>query len=155
MLDDFEDSSFWTPDTTVGWWDIDGTTVYRHTQSLDPSHGGFGAMRVDYTKSNLPWSLFGAFISDTNPLRNFRGKTRLTVWVRGNATLLVKLRDRQLREAEIGRQTATNPGGWNKLVFDYGEAPIELSDVDNIMFFVEPGDPAAAGTIFLDDLSLE
>lgn len=156
VIEEFEDDSFWTPETTVGWWDIDGTRVYRRSRSKDPSLGGFGAMRLEYTKDGLPWSLFGAFISPANPRRDFSQRSQLAVSVYGEAELLVKLRDRALNEVELGRARATSSRGWTRLVFDYaGAGGIDLRDVDNVLFFVAPGDPSAAGTIYLDDLVIE
>ena len=156
ILEDFEDDNFWTPESTAGWWDIDGTRVYRRSRSKDPSLGGFGAMRVDYAKDGVPWSLFGAFISPANPRHDFSQRSRLAVSVYGEAELLVKLRDRTRHEVELGLARATNPRGWTRLVFDYaGVGGIDLRDVDNVLFFVAPGDPSAAGTIYLDDLVIE
>lgn len=157
LLEDFEDSSFFTPDTTLGWWDIDGTTVYRRSQSKDPSHGGMGAMRVEYTKNGLAWSCFGGHLSPVNPNKDFTKHARIAIWVYGQAEIMVKLRDRAQREAEIGRSRATNPGGWTRLVFDYScaSASINLSDIDNVLFFVDPGNAFSSGTICLDDIVLE
>ena len=155
-IEDFEDSSFWMPETSLGWWDIDGTRVYRRSQSKDPSHGGLGAMRVDYTKDGLPWSLFGGYLAPSNPRRDFTQRTRLALWVYGTADVLVKLRDRQFREVELGMGRATNVNGWTRLVFDYaGMDGIDLRDLENILFFVAPGQATASGTLYLDDLVLE
>ena len=156
MLDNFEDSSFWTPDTSLGWWDVDGTRVYRRSQSKDPSRGGFGAMKVEYTKDGLAWSLIGGHLSPSNPLKDFTRHTRLAVWVYGRADVLVKLRDRARAEAEIGTGRALNASGWTRLVFDYSRiSSINLSDIDNVLFFVDPGNPSSSGTIYLDDVAVE
>ncbi len=156
VVDNFEDGNFWTPAASLGWWDADGTRVYRRSQSKDPSHGGLGAMRIEYTKDGLPWSFMGGFIEPANPLRNFVNRSRLVVWVSGTTELLVKLRDRTFREAELGVARGLNPYGWTRLAFDYtGLTSINLADVDNILFFAEPGNPAASGVFYLDDLALE
>ena len=156
VLDHFEDASFWTPDTSLGWWDIDGTRVYRRSQTKDPSHSGWGAMKVEYTKDGLAWALFGGSLSPANPLKDFTQHTRLVFWVYGQADILVKLRDRTLREAELGTAHAVNGNGWTRVVFNYsGVRSINLSDIDNILFFVAPGNSSASGTIYLDDISVE
>jgi hypothetical protein len=156
VLENFEDASFWTPDTSLGWWDVDGTRVYRRSQSKDPSRGGFGAMKVEYTKDGLAWSFFGGHLSAANPGRDFSRFTRLVVWVYGKADLLVKLRDRALRQAELGTGHATNTNGWTRLVFDFSRATgVDLTDIDNILFFVDPGNPSSSGSISFDDIALE
>ncbi len=155
-IENFEDGNFWTPDTSLGWWDIDGTQVYQRSQSKDPSRSGFGAMKVAYSKHGLAWSYFGGNISTANPLRDFTQHTRLVVWVYGQADILVKLRDRSLREAELGTGHASNASGWTRLVFDYSRVnSINLTDVDNILFFADPGNPSSSGTIYLDDIIVE
>lgn len=156
ILETFEDFNFWTPDTTLGWWDSDGTAVYQRWQVKDPSHGGFGSMQVNYSKNGLPWSLFAGYLSELNPLRDFTQRTRLTLWARGNGEILVKLRDRQFNETEIGTALVNNPYVWKKLTFDYsGVDTINLSDIDNILFFIAPGSPDASGTLYLDDIAIE
>lgn len=138
------------------WWDIDGTVVYNRSDSKDPSHGGFNCMRVAYAKNNLPWSYFAGYIPASNPLRNFTPYTKLVVWVFGTADILVKLSDSSRQEAELGIGHATSSGGWTRLVFDYTSASsINLSDIENVLFFVAPGSATASGVIFLDDITFE
>ncbi len=156
VIENFEDGNFWTPDTSLGWWDIDGTQVYRRAQSKDPSHSGLGAMKVEYTKAGLAWSLFGGSLSVSNPLRDFTQHSRLVFWVYGKADILVKLRDRMLHQAELGTAHATNTNGWTRFVFDYSHVnSVNLSDIDNILFFADPGNSSSTGTIYLDDITLE
>lgn len=156
-VENFEDGNLWTPDSTLGWWDIDGTTVYQRSISLDPSLGGFGAMRVNYNKNGLPWSYFGGYLSPSNPRRDFTGHTRVVVWVYGQANVLLKLRDRSLAEADVSTEQATNSNGWTRLEFDYSDISsiVNLSDIENLLFFVEPGNGTASGTIWIDDIVLE
>ncbi len=155
-VEDFEDGNFWTPETSLGWWDVDGAMVYQRAGSKDPSHGGFASMRVSYAKNGLSWSCFGGYIAGSNPLRDFTKHNRLAFWVFGTGDILVKLRDRTLHEADLGTGHAANSYGWTRMVFDYTNVDsINLSDIDNILFFVAPGDPSASGTIYLDDIVLE
>ncbi|MDD4879369.1 MAG: glucoamylase family protein [Candidatus Omnitrophica bacterium] len=155
-VEDFEDGNFWSPAASLGWWDGDGTMVYQRAGSKDPSHGGFAAMRVSYAKNGLPWSCFGGYIDNSNPLHDFTKHNRLAFWVFGTCDIMVKLRDRSFHEAELGKGRAANSYGWTRMVFDYTSVDsINLSDIDNILFFVAPGDASASGTICLDDIVLE
>jgi hypothetical protein len=89
-------------------------------------------------------------------LKDFTRHTRLVVWVYGRADILVKLRDRARAEAEIGTGRALNASGWTRLVFDYSRiSSINLADIDNVLFFVDPGNPSSSGTIYLDDVAVE
>lgn len=159
LVEDFQDDNFWTPNETVGWWDSNGTVVYKrsrvytHLASADISRP---VMQVSYNKNQDPWALFGAYISTANPLRDFSRHTKLTVWARGlqDAQLLVKLRDRKQQEEDVSAQHVGQ--GWTKLEFDYSNLnTIDLSDIENILFFIEPGNASSNGTLYLFDISLE
>ncbi len=155
-IESFEEDGFWNPDTALGWWDADGAAVYNRSASEDPSHGGFESMKVEYSKNNFPWSYFAGYISTSNVLRDFTSRGRLVVWAYGSADILVKLRDRSGNEAELGAAHAANLSGWTKLTFDYTNVnSVDLSDIENIMFFVAPGEPSASGVVYLDDIGLE
>lgn len=156
LIEDFEDNNFWTPDTTLGWWDNDGTTVYQRYQTKDPSHGGLGAMQVQFNKNGLPWSLFAGFISESNPIHNFTQRTLLSFWAKGNGRLLVKLKDRRGNETELGTGIVQESTAWQKFSFDYSSTiGIDLTNIESILFFADPGDPASSGTIYIDDMVLE
>jgi len=156
IIEDFEDGDLWTPWDSLGWWDVDGTLVYSRSNAKDPSHGGFKSMRITYNKNGYPWSFFGGYIQGSNALSDFTQRSRLVAWVYGNADVLVKLRDRSLREAELGVEHATNSYGWTRLVFDYsGVDNIDLSDIDNILFFIDPGEAYTSGVVYIDDIAIE
>lgn len=160
LIEDFQDDNFWTPGETVGWWDSSGTGVYQRAriyQKLSAVSDDRPMMSVTYNKSGDPWSLFGAYIATTNPLRDFSRHTKLTVWVKspsGDTQILAKLRDRQQQEEDISIQTA-GPG-WSKLEFDYSYlTTVDLSDIENILFFIAPGNSSLSGMVLLYDISLE
>jgi hypothetical protein len=156
VLEDFEDGDLWTPDTTLGWWDVDGSAVYARWTALDPSRGGLGSMHVGYNKNGLPWSFFGGHLSEANPLRDFTQARKLTFWVNGASTVMVKLRDRQMAEVELGTVSFEKWVGWTKVTLDYSQLQgINLTDIDNILFFVAPGEEQATGTFHIDDIALE
>ena len=159
LLEDFEDGNFWTPETTLGWWDSAGTQVYQRSQAGLPAPGTSGmSMRLTYDKNNDPWSLFAGAVAPENPMRDFSQSSRLTVWVNAQevstAQIMVILRDRTMREVEVGTQTAS--GDWVKLTFIYsGVQEIDLTDIDNIFFIVDPGNPSSSGTLYIDHIMLE
>lgn len=156
VIEDFEDGNMWSPDTTLGWWDNDGSTVYNRWVSKDPSHGGFNGMSVDYNKNGLAWSLTAGFISASNPNRDFSQRNRLTFWIHGIGEVLVKLRDRQYNEVELGTVGFSNAVGWTRVSLDYSWVDtIDLTDVDNILFFVDPGEAWTSGNIAIDDIVIE
>jgi hypothetical protein len=156
VADGFEGDSFWTPETTFGWWDSEGDAVYQRSSEHQMSLGGRQAMRIDYNKNGYAWSCMGAFIAPTNPLKNFVGKKKLIFWAAGNGKLLVKLRDRALKEYGFKEITVTGPNSWTYCEFDLTKVTgINKADIDNILFFIEPGQTSGSGTIWLDDIVIE
>lgn len=156
VLEGFEDDSFWTPETSFGWWDADGTYVYQRYREDGVSHAGHHAMKVVYDKRGLAWSCFGGYIAPENPAKDFSQKTRLAFWVYGRARLLVKLRDRAYREIELGTIDTTGEYSWTYCAFDLSNlGNLNRSDIDNIIFFIEPGTEWAAGQIVIDDIVVE
>ncbi len=156
VIEDFEDGNMWSPDTTLGWWDNDGTTVYNRSLTKDPSHGGFGAMNIGFAKNGLAWSITAGFISANNPNRDFSQRTRLSFWAHASGEVLVKLRDRQYNEVELGTVSFNNGVGWKRVSLDYSWVDsIDLTDVDNILFFADPGEAWTSGSFVIDDIVIE
>jgi hypothetical protein len=156
IIEDFEDGNYWTPETTLGWWDSDGATVYNRYPEYVMSHGGREAMRIEYNKNGLEWSCMGAYIAANNPLRDFSGKSKLYFWLCGTAEVLVKLRDRSLHECDVRRVKGVSSGTWTYCELDLSAVSgLTMSDIDNIIFFVEPGKAQGTGTILIDDIGIE
>lgn len=159
LLEDFQDTNFWTPDETVGWWDSNGTRIYQRSrayQQLSAADIPRPVMEIKYNKNGDPWSLFGAYISSKNPLRDFSRHSKLTVWIRSQtgASILAKLRDRKQREEDIATQSLNS--GWSKLELDYsGLRSVDLSDIENILFFIDPGNASSSGVVDFADICLE
>lgn len=152
-VEDFEDEDFWTPDTTAGWWDVDGSAVYRHSRVTSPCHEGGACMKTEFTKNGHAWSLFGAYLSGLNPANDARGYRKLAFWLRGNVSLLVKLTDRYGGAQDLGTvQGAAD--GWRRVELDFSDAPINKASLENILFFAAPGETNASGIFYLDDLKL-
>ena len=156
-LDDFEDGNLWSPDTTMGWWDIDGTTVYRRSLVAgNPFGTPAKGMQVDFTKHGLLWSFYAGHLSPTNPKRNFRTRNRLVIMVKGSGRILAKLKDRQGGQQELGTLASPAPTTWARLSWDLsGLTGVNLADIEHVMFFVEPGSGTASGSFVLDDIGLE
>ncbi len=156
FIENFEDGNYWTPETSLGWWDSDGSTVYKRYPEYVMSHGGREAMRIEYNKNGLEWSCIGAYIAANNPLRDFSGKSKLYFWLCGNAEVLVKLRDRSFHECDVQRVKGVSSGTWTYCELDLGNVSgLTMSDIDNIIFFVEPGKAQGVGTILIDDIGIE
>ncbi|MBK6880606.1 MAG: hypothetical protein IPH01_07510 [Elusimicrobia bacterium] len=152
-IEDFEDEDFWTPDTTVGWWDVDGTAVYRHTRVTNPCHEGGACMKTEFTKNGHAWSVFGAYVSGMNPAGDARGYRKLAFWLRGNVTLLVKMTDRYGGAQDLGTVQGV-ADGWKRVELDFSDAAINRAGLENILFFAAPGETNATGVFYLDDLKL-
>jgi hypothetical protein len=146
ILEDFEEAK------RLNWW-TPSYHAFEYRESDYRVHNGVRSLQIDYAKTEAY-----QFIAAEIPtgLRDFRGARKLQLWVYGRTTLLIKFQDESLREAEICKKSTTNPGGWNLLSCDYTEARarIDIGHIKNILFFPAPGDSAAQGTFYFDDLIL-
>lgn len=155
IIENFHDNDYWSPDTTMGWWDIDGTTVYQHYLVDSPAQESIRSMQVSYDKAGYPWSLFGGYISSSNPNKDFSEFNTVRMWVQGDRDILVKLRDRTFQEADIAMQYMGSVDGLSRLDFNYSQVSgINLTDIDNLLFFVAPNDNTASGTLYIDSIEL-
>ena len=152
-IEDFEDGNLWSPNTTVGWWDVDGTTVYRHSLVNSPTHEGAACMKTEFTKAGRAWSSFGANMSGFNPNINISKYRKLSFWLYGNVSILVKMVDK----AYVGQDLGTVQGvanAWKRVELDFSDTVINKNQLDNILFFAAPGNASATGTFYIDDLKL-
>jgi len=156
LIEDFWDTSFWDPIFNVGWWDASGSNVYQRSRIYD---GTTPVMHVAYNKNGEAWSLFSAHIAPKNPLRDFSRHSKLTVNVRKggveHSEILAKLKDRDGNEEDISVQFLENGNVWRKLVFDYSNLSVDLSNIDNVMFFIDPGNSSSSGSVQFLNISLE
>lgn len=171
LLDDFQDGNFWTPDTTLGWWDSDGSQVYQRTQVQDSAFAS-QVMRVIYNKSGYPWSFFAGSLSSSNPKRNFAvasgydGNFNVnTVRVRVNSgtheRALLKLADSVRAEKEVAYKVFGRSLDGLPLTVDfnysklYQQGGINLGQIGNLMLFMAPGSTSAlTSEKRLDDIQL-
>lgn len=136
----------------VTWFSPD-PNVFSYGESDLHAHSGALSFRVVYNKTDT-YQFMGAADVSCCFLRGLNQELR--VWVYGDVTLLVKLEDERLRQAEIGIGHATDPNGWTLLTFDYSNAAsqINLGRLKTILFFPAPGDHSASGEFFMDDIEL-
>ncbi len=153
QLEDFENNTLWNPNTQMGWWDMDGALVYTHSVVSNIKHQGQKSMQVDFNKSGLAWSLFGGYIAGGNPNRNFTAYRKVSFWLYGDVDLLVKLRDRGYHEQDVATVSGV-AGQWTLCEVDFSDVTIDKSDIDNILFFAEPGSGVGTGTFYIDDIKL-
>jgi hypothetical protein len=158
-LEDFENGRIYTPAdnpaSALGWWTFD-PSVYQISLVKNRSLGGFGGMEVNFNKNGLPWAFLGANISPNNPTKDFSGKTRVVIWVSGWQGILLKLRDRQGREQDVATKWSESILGWHRLEYDLSSLTgVNLADIEGLYFFVEPGNPAASGRFWIDDIAVE
>lgn len=152
-IEDFEDGNLWSPNTTVGWWDVDGTVVYRHSLVNSPNHEGAACMKTEFTKAGRAWSSFGANLSGLNPNANISKYRKLSFWLYGDVSILVKMVDK----AYVGQDIGTVQGvanAWKRVEVDFSDTVINKNQLDNILFFAAPGNASATGTFYIDDLKL-
>jgi hypothetical protein len=152
-IEDFEDGNLWSPNTTLGWWDVDGTVVYRHSLVTSPCHEGGSCMKTEFTKAGRAWSSFGGNVSGLNPNLNISAYRKLSFWLYGNVSILVKMVDK----AYVGQDLGTVQGvanAWKRVEVDFSDAVINKNQLDNILFFAAPGNASATGTFYIDDLKL-
>lgn len=144
LLEDFE------PQRAMNWWSPD-SKVFQYAETNSRADGGAYSLQVDYAKTDT-YQFIAAEIPSHR--RNFQATNELQVSVYGEVTLLVKLEDEDLQQAEVCTVSGTNAAGWSRLSCDYTgvESRIDLGHVKNIFLFPAPGDNAAKGTFYLDRL---
>ncbi len=161
IIEDFEDNNLWSPETTLGWWDIDGAQVYQHTLENSAEAGSI-VQKITYNKLGYAWSLTGGFIDGINTHRDFEhyNTVRLRVDSGTHERVLLKLRDRNFNEQDIAFRMLGRSldDGYLTVDFDYSHlngGSVNLSDIDNILFFFAPGsDVALAGEKTIDSIEL-
>jgi len=148
IYEDFEDGYDLT------WWDF-GEGVFTWDIKDDQAHGGIYSLRVDYAKTGT-YQFIGAEIEAGTSRRDFSQHVTVVLWVYGKVDMLLKFEDSSGHGEDVGIQSATNPNGWSKLEYDYSHLAdqMDLTDVKNFLFFPAPGDPAASGTFYLDDIQI-
>ncbi|MDP3786785.1 MAG: discoidin domain-containing protein [Candidatus Omnitrophota bacterium] len=134
----------------------------------DGTNLGNHSMRVTWgTKANGTWDSFDYLpdevtAHDLNRIGNYpnftlNGNYLFEAWVKSttdnNFQILLKFMTGPSAGEDIGYQTYTGAGGWQKLVWNYsGKA--SASDVYQVKFMAYPGAADDGGTLYMDDVNL-
>lgn len=157
-LENFEAENFNAPNTTFQWFEGDGSATYQRYLATEPSLGGTKSMRIDFTKqAGFEYAFFAGEMSPSNPNKNFSEFSRVVIWVNGVADILLKLQDRNGLSKDIATLNANESFGWSRLEFDFSHAhdTIDITDIQYVQIFIEPGDSSGSGTLYFDDIILE
>jgi hypothetical protein len=147
--------------------------VFVCSETNIQSHGGAQSELIDYTK-RAPYQYFSisvgkdwrefvkpvtlsTWLYDATTARDWAyDDATLRMWVYGKATFLLKLQDTEGREAEIAIKSATDPDDWNLLCFELPttDDQFDMRHVEDLLIFPAPGDPTAAGSFYLDEITL-
>ena len=135
------------------WWSPD-SDVFSYLPTSERSILGNQSFRIDYNKTDT--FQFVAFEVEPD-FRNFSWAQTLRVWIYGNVTILLKLEDDSLSQADVAILRATNSNGWTQLSFNIQSVAsrIDLSHVRTAFFFIDPGNTTANGTVYFDSIALQ
>ncbi|OED34671.1 hypothetical protein AB834_06215 [PVC group bacterium (ex Bugula neritina AB1)] len=151
-LEDFEDANLWSPLTTLGWWHMDEEGPYTYRATKEQVFDGQFAMRLDYKKTE-PLQLLGAYIDSINPKKDFRDHKGLRMYIYGSAMILLKLEVRGGSQITVSKKTTLIPDQWNKVEFDFSKIEEDISDIKNLLLFLEPDKSDSEGTLYIDSIS--
>ena len=155
MFDNFDGQAI-----VSSWWDNVAPPAgpyLRDPADTTHAHDGTKAMKIVYSKNpGQEWEFFGAGLIDAN--QNLQGYSHITLWVYGNIDIMVKLRDTSSDEAEIGWLSTSTPetDDWEKLSTNSfsGLTTVDLTNIEDVLFFVEPGIADISGTFWMDEIEL-
>jgi hypothetical protein len=85
---------------------------------------------------------------------DFSAFSQVQIWVLGEVTLLLELTDQNGDSWTLPSASATNPGGWTQLAFEYGGAPLNLEAITTVKIFIAPENPTEEGSFVLDEIIL-
>ncbi len=144
------------------WWDIDGMKVYKRELTEEIAHSGTTSMEVKFRKGDrrYAWSFF-AFQPKQDGIHNdFSEYDKLIFWIKVDKTykneplrLKVKLEDKQHNGYEKEFELRAN-SNWQMVEFNFSRAKIDLTQIDNVLFFADGGIVPSGGQFWLDDIYL-
>jgi hypothetical protein len=76
------------------------------------------------------------------------------MWVLGEVTLMLELTDQDGNSWMLPPASATDPGSWTQLKFEYGGASLNLEGIQMVKIFIAPENPAEEGRFVLDEIIL-
>jgi hypothetical protein len=144
-LEDFEGGrqNNWLPPDPEVFWFWDWTELF-------PPHSGQDALAVAYYKPAPDQFIAFEVIVDCD----FSAFGQVEMWVLGEVTLQLELTDQNGDSWMLPAASATNPGNWNQLVFEYGDAPLNLATINTVKIFVTPENLFDEGRFVLDEIIL-
>jgi len=149
--------------TISTWWDGDGNKIYQREFVNDISYSGNNSMEVYFKKTdpNFSWSFFAFQPKQDNIGNNFSGYDKLIFWLyvpetyRGNPlTLLIKFQDKNggFLEETFEFQASKE---WQLVEFNFTQTDaLDLTKIDNVLFFADPGSQRSGGKFWIDDMYL-
>jgi hypothetical protein len=137
----------------MNWWSPD-PQVFSYAPSGEQVVQGSQSFHVQYQKTDTFQFIAFEVVPD---LSNFNWARTLSVWVYGDVTILLKLEDQSLNQADVAILEANNPSGWTQLTFPIQSVAnlVDLSQVKTVFFFIEPGNTTASGVTYLDSVALQ
>jgi len=149
--------------TIYTWWDIDGTEVYKREFVKDISHSGSHSMRVRFRKSDRKYAFsFFALQPTQDGIHNdFSEYDKLIFWLYVPKTykdrpleLLVKFEDDKKNSWEEKFKLQPKEE-WQLIEVDLSQVKgVNLSKINNVLFFADPGIVPSAGEFWMDDICL-
>jgi hypothetical protein len=144
-LEDFEggrQNNWLPPDPGVFW--------YWDWTELFPPHSGQDALAVAYYRPEPDQFIAFEVTVDCD----FSAFSQVQMWVLGGVSLQLELTDRNGNSWMLISDSATVPGSWSELVFDYSDVPLNLATITTVKIFVAPENPAEEGRFVLDEIVL-
>lgn len=157
VLDNFDAIS-----QVQSYWDGDGTQVYQRSIIEGNAYEGTHAMLINFTKTQaFPFSFFAlqpdqdGTANDFSPFRSLR--LHLNKLHEAPMTLLVKL---EFNGSDASYETQLNfaqgISGWQEAFFDFSALPLtQLTSIENVLFFADPGQSSTQGSFLLDNILLD
>ena len=149
MIDDFESDA---KDRSAPRWSGSSTNITVSTVS-EKALRGSRSLKLSYRKGGErdKWS-YAALDLDFRSLSHHKF---LSMWVSGQAEILVKVLNSEDRQEEVGIQKSAQSNGWSPLYFDLTKLKsVDRRAISQILIFVEPGKTKGEGSVFIDDIKL-
>jgi hypothetical protein len=136
----------------VDWFTLD-EGVYSYSEVVEPTYSGNKAFSIEYNKSDT-YQFIGAALPPI--MRDFSEVALVQLQVYGEVCILLKLEDENFFGIDIDeKQCSEQTDAWTSLQFTMEDVgALDLTRVRTLLFFIEPGEDSASGTIILDDIVL-
>lgn len=150
IISDFDNANI---DSRYAKWGGYPKGVFKYEISSEKVKEGSKSLKILYNKKekNDEWAHMVAEIN----YHNFSDYKYVTMWVYGKADILAKLWNSGDRQEEISAQSAADPSGWTKLIFDFSKCEVvDKKLVKRVLFFIQPGKTNCSGTLYIDSIKL-